>query len=77
MLILNNNLVADQVIRRSIEAERFGKFEVFLQNSFHFRARYIVVQACHVEADVLGMEVKIFFVGVILYAHNDSGLRRL
>src|SRR6476661_1049258 len=50
----DHDVVADHITRRAIEAEGLGELEAFLQRGLDLRACQILVQAPHVEADVLG-----------------------
>src|SRR4029077_6345737 len=50
----DHDVVADYITRRAIEAEGLGELEAFLQRGLDLRACQVLVQAPHVEADVLG-----------------------
>src|SRR6266540_5455378 len=49
----DDDIGANHIARRAVEAERLGELEAFFEGGFDLVARHVLLQACHVESDVL------------------------
>src|SRR4029453_12218689 len=49
----DDDIGANHIARRAVEAERLGQLEAFFKGSFDLVAGHVLLQACHVESDVL------------------------
>src|SRR5438105_2165138 len=59
----NHDLLADDVARRAVHAERFRQLEIFLERGAHFLAAEILFQLRHVETGFLGRGKRARLVG--------------
>src|SRR5579863_8284435 len=50
----DHKLIADDIARRAVDADRVGELHVFVDGGLHFGAVHVFLEPRHVEADFLG-----------------------
>src|SRR5215469_7842539 len=66
----DHDLLADDVARRAVEAERLGDLHVLIDRGAHLVGRHVLLQARHVEAGLLGGRERVRQVGLTAAAEQ-------